>query len=105
MRSVVEQPPPGTGHGGGDDESEGVDEAGRQQCVAEPCAAVDLEFPSWLRLSSPTVRIGSPWSTVVGCQRPSVRVLVTTYFGSEFIRSVNGSFGSVICGQSRANAS
>ena len=43
--------------------------------------------------------------TVVGCHVPSVSVVVTTYLGSAFIRSVNGSSGSVICGQSRANAS
>ena len=56
-------------------------------------------------LSAPTVRTGSPRSTVVGCHVPSVSVFVTTYLGSAFIRSVNGSSGSVICGQSRANAS
>jgi hypothetical protein len=52
-----------------------------------------------------TVRAASPRSTVVRLQAPSVRVVVQTYFGSEFMRSVNGSSGSVIRGQSRANAS
>jgi hypothetical protein len=42
--------------------------------------------------------------TIVGFQVPSVRVFVTTYFGRVFIRSANGSAGSVIFGQSRANA-
>src|SRR5918992_896716 len=45
---VIEQSPPGTGHGRGDDESEGIDEARRQQGIAESGTAVDLEFPPWL---------------------------------------------------------
>ena len=57
------------------------------------------------RFSSATAWTGSPLINVVGCQIPSLRVLDTTYFGSAFIRSVNGSAGSVIIGQSRANAS
>jgi hypothetical protein len=60
--------------------------------------------PGW-DLSAATVLVGSPCSTVTGPQAASVSVLVTTYFGSAFIRSVKGSSGSVIWGQSRANAS
>ena len=60
LARVAEQPPPGSETVGATHEPERVDEAGRQQCAAEAGAAVDLEFPSRLRLEFPTVSTGSP---------------------------------------------
>ena len=42
---------------------------------------------------------------MLGDQGASVSVCDATYFGSPFIRSVNGSSGSVIWGHASANAS
>jgi len=83
---VVEKPPPGTRHGRGDDEPERVDEAGGQQGAAEPRAAVDLELPS-----RPCPQRADGLDSVAAqhgrrVPAPSVRVLLTTYLGNEFIR-------------------
>ena len=47
----------------------------------------------------------SPERTLVGFHEPSIKEFEAAYLGRLFMRTVNGSFGSSICGQSRANAS